>query len=927
MREPKSNSWIFVVSIVIVFQLTISVCLAQKHQPNTQEIGVTSYSLDHGLNEDYIKCTAQDSSGYIYVGTRNGLFKFDSYTFTRINLFKSTAKATLVHFIHVDQQGNVWVGTNKGIKRKKAKESQFESIPKLNYRIITSIYQEDENQFWLGTAYNNLASYNLKKDTVILYPIPNRYNLSTLMPVDDELMFIGLKRKGGVFFNRSSKDIINNSSSQIPRSNIENTIKSKTGRIFATCRGRLYELVNNRFIDLDIKQSLPENNAPAQLLSLLEYNDSTLWIGTDGNGLIAYNINNGLATSLKLKTSVPVNAITHLFKDKADAVWISTTNAGLLVNDPYKSEFTHWIYEKGNPTGLSANSVLGIEQLSNSKIILGLDGGGINIYNERTNTFNHFINSKRNKNVVRDVFKDSKNNIWVGGFRDGLKLFKPNKRNHYTYPIKIEKAPFNNSVKCFSEDYKGRIWIGTGERGVIISNYPNDNNSTEYLKAYSNNLITSLYESSDSTMWIGKINGLSKYNPHLNKFQDVNLGGGNTPPIHVLSITESEKHQIWVGTQIGLWHIDEINKDTIQYSTADGLPSSIVNGVLSDDNGDIWAATAHGLSQYKVGDEIFRNFGLVDGIKGQFSDNSALKASDGKLYFGGTNGVYSFYPEQIKHNPTPPTIQLVEMAIFTLNKGHEDALSNYQVIDLHNTNEITLNHDQNIFSISFTALNYTLSRNNKYKYQLVGFEEGWNTTKDQRKITYTRIPPGDYEFKVIAANNDGVWNNRGKSIKIKIKSPWYKTNTALIIWFLIILALIITINRFVILQMKLKNSLQMERMDKKMQEEANLNKIQFFTNITHELRSPLTLILGPLDKLITNAKPNSSNLKNLGLIKKNADRLLRLINQILEFRKIDQGKRKVKVSMVNIVLFIREICDSFIELSNSKSITIVFTPH
>ena len=123
MREPKSNSWIFVVSIVIVFQLTISVCLAQKHQPNTQEIGVTSYSLDHGLNEDYIKCTAQDSSGYIYVGTRNGLFKFDSYTFTRINLFKSTAKATLVHFIHIDQQGNVWVGTNKGIKRKKAKES------------------------------------------------------------------------------------------------------------------------------------------------------------------------------------------------------------------------------------------------------------------------------------------------------------------------------------------------------------------------------------------------------------------------------------------------------------------------------------------------------------------------------------------------------------------------------------------------------------------------------------------------------------------------------------------------------------------------------------------------------------------------------------------------------------------------------------
>jgi len=330
-----------------------------------------------------------------------------------------------------------------------------------------------------------------------------------------------------------------------------------------------------------------------------------------------------------------------------------------------------------------------------------------------------------------------------------------------------------------------------------------------------------------------------------------------------------------------------------------------------------------GISVFNMKTKKFRNFSDDDGVSGYFNQNTILNTTEKKFFFGSTTGIYCFDPYNIKSNEFKPPIFLKTL---TLEKSSSDSLVNSQkaVINLKKKEEITLSHKQNTFSIEFIALNYTLPNKNQYKYQLKGFDKDWIETENFRPATYTNLPPGEYVFAIQAANNDGVWNSTGKSVNIIINPPWYKASWALSLWAILLLGMIFMINRYILVQIRLKDTLRMERAQKEKQHEINQNKLQFFTNITHDLRSPLTLIISPVEKLLKSASPNSAQHHQLSLIKKNADRLLKLIDQILEFRKVEQGTKKLETDRCDLVALINNLHQSWQEWAQKKKIRFSF---
>lgn len=903
-----------------------------SQEDDVKNLAITSFKVSSGLNSDNVRHIIQDSLGYIWVGTANELYRFDGHSTYPIALFEEMSSMFYIEHLFKDNYGNIWIVTSKGTKIFEFNSQKIISPPlELDEYSISSFFQGEGEDIWFSTRDGEILYYNPGNKKLISYPSSHRSPITTIVSFSNNELVVSFENSQFETFNMDNRAFI--SDLDVDNLNLGNNpvytaAKYENEKVVLASRKRLFQLgIDKRLTELELDTKTIKNKQALFISDLLVVNDSIVWIATDGHGLLSYNLNSKKTQSLNLKSEFPIYAISSLYKDSNGIIWIGTTNSGIKVFDPYQSKFTHWEYEKGNPTGLSSNSVLCLNETLDGKILVGLDGGGINIYNHSSNLFKHYVHSQNDKNVINSIISDHNNNIWVGTYLNGLNLFQ-DKNSDFTlidHPLSMDAKP-NEIIKSFHIDSHKNLWIGTSN-GVYVHD-PNGNfirhiNKTDDKDPKDLGLVMCVYEMADSTIWIGTNNLMARYRPSQDITETVNIDDAN---LIVTSIIEVDD-MIWIGTKSGLYLYELPNGKIRQYTEEDGLSCTVVNGLLSDDLGNLWIATTQGLFQYNFQKDEFRDFGFNDGFEGQFNENATLKGRDGKLYFGSTKGVHSFFPNQIKKNNKVPPVIISNLSIYNQNKSNQDSINTIDSRNLINQNEIELAYDQNIFSIDFVGINFTLANNNQYRYILHGFDKFWNNTDGQRQATYTNIPPGKYEFQVMASNNDGVWNNEGKILNINILPPWYKTTWAIGLWIIIAILSIFFLNRYIWSQIKLKEILRTERLDKLRQEEANENKIQFFTNITHELRTPLTLILGPIDKLISNTKVDLAQRKQLHLIKKNTNRLLILINQILDFRKLELGEIKINVSKINLVLFMGDICDSFKEMANEKSISIQYTPH
>ena len=478
--------------------------------------------------------------------------------------------------------------------------------------------------------------------------------------------------------------------------------------------------------------------------------------------------------------SLSNNSVRTIYQDRSESLWVGTYFGGLNKFDLVKKSFDHITNDPKNRNSLSGNMVVSIYQDPSALLWIGTYDGGLNKFDPANKSFEHFTNDPKNpnslsSNTVVSIYQDRSGSLWVGTYNGGLNKFDPRTKTfeHFTNNPQNPHSLSNNNVSLIYEDRLGELWIGTAgglnkfePKAKTFEHFTNNPNNP---KSLSNDVVASIFQDRSGSLWIGTYGGgLNKFDPTTKSFDrfinDINNPRSLSNNL-VVSIYQDRVGSLWIGTQNGLNKLDPTTNTFTSFTTKDGLPNDYVYGILEDAHGNLWLSTNKGLCKFNPKTIVCRNYDVADGLQSnEFNSKAYHKGRDGKLYFGGENGLTAFFPDSIKDNPYLPTIAITDFKIF-------DKSANYGLIP----HDIVLNYDQNFFSFEFSALNFILPEKNQYAYQMVGFDKDWIYSGTRRYASYTNLDPGTYTLRVKGSNNDGVWNEQGISIKVVINPPWWLT--------------------------------------------------------------------------------------------------------------------------------------------------------
>ncbi len=920
------------------------VCQEENH--DSSHLKFKHLTTKDGLSQGSVIAILQDKKGYIWFGTRDGLNKYDGSKFV-VYRHNSENKNSISHSwitaIYEDTNGTLWVGTKNGLNKYNAQKDQFtvykhtSKSASISDNEIWDIIQPSDSHIWIATN-KGIDLINLTNGHVS--PIKKNTTSATTS-------------------SKKIRDLLQTSNGDIWFTTTENIyFYDSTNHTFKQYQ---YPTLTNN--DAHI------NNAPTLFLSA----KNQLWLGY-GQGLSKFNKQKGAFENFKLNNHISIQiSVRSICEDYRGALWIGTYK-GLHILNPDRTRIKSVLHDENNRKSLSQNSIYKImqdsrgdmwigtwagginffdrsydnfKQLSsgahknmlNYKVIsaiiegdnntlwLGTEGGGINVYDRKKGTFRYFLHNPTNKqsissNNVKSMLKDHLGNYWIGTHDGGLNFLNPhNKPYSFTHlNQKIDSSSLISDCRILTllEDVNHNIWIGTQTNGLILYN----TKTKKFYKQQSQfKSITSIVQSSTSSvLLLGGNKGFENININSLKIQSVHLEDTKQTennPMSVNCIFEDENKNYWIGTEgKGLYYYDTKSKQSIKYGIAQGLPNEVIYAIVPDDNNHIWISTNNGISRLNLFTKKISNFDESDGLQSnEFNYGAFLKTATGELMFGGTNGLNYFNPSKIIENTFIPSVD-----IFALKVSNKEYL---KITD--SIKSIDLNYDQNDFSFDFTALSYSQSNKNNFAYKLVGFDPTWNYIGNKKTATYTNLDEGDYVFKVKASNNNGLWNEKGATIKIKIApAPWKKW-WAYLIYLVIIITIIYILRLLLLTRNKERNELKQEKLDKEKLEEVNKLKLRLFTNISHDFRTPLTLIAGPVEQLLKVKKQDPTVKRNLETIQRNTNILLQLINELLDFRKSESGKLALYASNNDIISFTENIKLSFEELALQRNISYTFT--
>jgi signal transduction histidine kinase/AraC-like DNA-binding protein/streptogramin lyase/ActR/RegA family two-component response regulator len=590
--------------------------------------------------------------------------------------------------------------------------------------------------------------------------------------------------------------------------------------------------------------------------------------------------------------------------------------------------FKYYGARSGNNSFLNDPEIYSIYESRDGKIWLGTEAGGINILDTKEDRFRYLTHDENHSNTIssnsiKSILQDRKGNFWIGTFLGGLNYYQVNENSfhHYVHDPDNTNSLINNTVWTLHEDRQGKLWIGT-DAGVQHFE-PGTQQFIHYKQGLKNHPVHIIYEDNAGNMYFG-----SNYNELVVLKND---GEMIEYDISVRTILEDSQGRIWIGS--------ESNNGLIQFACTQGivksfntsthpnLPSNQIYGILEDNQRMLWLSTGQGLVRFNPETEAFNTYKAEDGIQGdRFYYGAYYKSKSGELLFGGQNGLTRFNPEQLSENQYKPPVVITDFKIFNQEVPIGARFEGDLILEksISECREITLKYKHSVLTFEYVALNYLNSSKNEYAYMLEGFERDWNYVGQNRSATYTNLDPGDYVFRVRASNNNGIWNETGTSLRIRVTPPFTQT---LFFKFLIvglIVLIIYLIVLFFIKREKLKNQLVMERMQSKELHKVDMMKFQFFTNISHEIRTPISLIVSPLARIKNSSLPKKQILKDIEVVYRNALRLGKLVDQLLDYRKLEAGKLKLELSRGNIVSFLENVLYMFKEMSTEKKVDLKF---
>jgi signal transduction histidine kinase/ligand-binding sensor domain-containing protein/DNA-binding response OmpR family regulator len=636
------------------------------------------------------------------------------------------------------------------------------------------------------------------------------------------------------------------------------------------------------------------------------------------------------------------NNISVMFIDKHENLWLGTENQGIYKVNTDSKPFFSYYHENSNSRLIIKDIIRAIHEDNSGNIWIGTFYNGVHVYSRKSNSitvFKHDPNTPNNSlvsNEIRSIFCDSKGLVWIGT-KQGLSKYNPKTKKFTNYIFRTSRPIPNNWVHAIIEDYKGSIWIATFSG---IARY--DSQNDEFIEydpkvTLMNSHSDVLLEDRFKNLWVGtqgggvtclkRKNNTDQFNPihYINNSEDTNSLSNN----RVFSLIEDKKGYIWIATEYGLNRLNPETGNFLRLTQKNNLPDDMIMGLLFDNEGNLWISHKKGLSKLNTKKFKIRNYREQDGLQSnEFSENACFKnEKTGELFFGGTNGLNSFYPTKIEENNIKPEVIFTGLEVLNQPIKPMKKINNRIILTrpILFAKEIKLKYSDKSFSIKFAALHYANPKSNQYLYKLEGYDKDWiKVDPSIRLASYSNLQGGKYTFKVKASNNDGVWNEQPAILKINIKPPWWNNWIAYIAYLTILSLILYMIYIYIVSREKFKNEMRYERM--KMQKIVELDemKMQFFTNVSHEFRTPLSLIIDPLRKL-NQAEINPNQAKYYySVMFQNAQLLMRLVNQLLDIRRLETGHLKLDIRQADMVLFCKSVFETFSLRANQRNITYKF---
>lgn len=947
-----------VFSICLILSLTV---FAQQEQ-----IQFSRIDISNGLSHNQVNSILKDSKGFLWFGTLAGLNRFDGYqfkTFRHDSRDTNSISDDFINALFELPDHRLYVETRTGPNIYDPEKQIFirnvkDYLRKLdiNASNLVGALKDDEGDFWFNAGTEGIFKYEVSKSLTHHF----QFNKGASSLAKSPVSAIQKDAKGNIWIIHRDKiiELIDKKTGKVQRRLLNFQLKKEADfqdfKLFIDSDGDfwVYTINNQRGIDyyspgtntirfIDKQPGALNNNL---INGILQDAKGQIWIGTDHGGV---NLLSKKDFSIRYLTSkeddpksIGQNSIMCLYKDPSGIIWVGTYKKGISFYHKKILKFPLYRHQYTNPNGLAYDDVNRFVEDDLGNIWIGTNGGGLFYFNRKTGQFKQFKHQAGNSNslsndIIVGLFIDKEKKLWIGTYLGGLDSFDGVKFVHYRHNAKVPGSLSDDRVWDIMEDSKQRLWVATLGGGLEMLDRKTNNfvhkraNDPNGVKS---DFISCVIEDKKGNIWVGTADGLDLLTTNGESVHYKSDPGKLINNV-IYDVMEDSWGFIWIATRDGLSRMDPEKKTFRNFAVKDGLAEMTTLKVVEDNDKNLWVSTANGLFFVTVSHNAekdftytFRKYDEHDGLQGSaFNANAGYKTSSGELLFGGANGFNLFNPKNILNDSSIPEIVFTDLQIANRSIGIGEIYNGQTLLKkaVAFTDTLQLRYSQNGFTLEFAALNFFDPKKIKYRYRLIGFDPHWQElgSKD-RRATYTNIDPGEYVFQVISTDASGNWANNAVSLNISILPPFWRTWLAYVIYVLSIAIILFLIRRRGIQRIKKEFLFEQERQQARRMHELDMLKIKFFTNMSHEFRTPLSLIITPLEKLIKQAREQEK--QPLMMIQRNGRRLLNLVNQLLDFRRMEVQELLLHRKPGDIVKFIRELSFSFTDEAEKKNIRFTF---
>ena len=899
-------------------------------------------SIRNGLSQNTVNAILQDRKGFMWLGTKDGLNRYDGLSFRKFKHDAANPRSignSFITSLYEDFNGNIWVGTDAGVyiyypEKEAFEEFDCQSLEKTRIeRSVSMIAGDKQGRVWIAVEAQGMFCYDARQKLLRNYPLSEiSSNIKCFTFDSGGTLWLGFYGDGLYYSKDNLATVHPYGSPEDGKREFEGGVITKIVQGNYNCLyiGSVKEGVSE--LNLTSGQvrnllAIDESGESIFCRDLLPYSDNELWIGTE-SGIYIYNLRTAqfihLRASLYDSYSLSDNAIYALYKDREEGLWIGSYFGGV---DYYPRQYTYFAkyYPKNIANSLHGKRVREFCRADDGTLWIGTEDGGLNHFNPKTKEF-HFFEPSAGFTNIHGLCMDG-SHLWVGTFSKGLRVIdtrtgvvlRTYTEGHTPHSLN------DNSIFSICRTSAGEIYLGT-LFGLLRYNRTQDN--FDCIPELNGKFVYDIKEDSYGNLWLATYaNGAYCYDVSARRWKNYVFDAEDEkslPYDKVLSVFEDSYRQIWLTTQGGgfcLFHPD--TETFTRYGLKDGLPNDVVYQIVEDDDRFLWLTTNNGLVRFDPKTMEMKVFSTANGLPtNQFNYRSGFKDEAGNIYLGSINGFVAFDPRTFAENRQVPAVAITDFLLFNkeVSVGETDSPLKSSITF---SDKVVLTADQNSFSFRIAALSYQAPRMNKLMYKLEGFDEGWLTIGESPLVTYSNLGYGDYVFKVKASNSDGVWTEQETSLHLSILPPFYLSGWAYCFYVLFFMGCLVCVIFYFKRRNYRKQHRQMEMLEQEKEREVYHAKIDFFTNVAHEIRTPLTLIKGPLENIILKKEVDSETKEDLYIMKQNTERLLNLTNQLLDFRKTETRGFRLNFTECDVVAVLRETYFRFTSLAKQKGLDFI----